>query len=155
MVSAQTRRFTVDDEPIGADEQDRAGARESNPAIFFTQGALARLFMVGSTFHFQDGLFAKVPRPNQQACAEAFIAGTRIVPDDVALTYKNLGFHDGPIASAKDGTFVRLYSGLGRISITVGLGLTGADPEIRWQNGWRPVAVLAERPGVTVWEIRQ
>jgi hypothetical protein len=155
MVSATTGKFTVDDEPIGFDEVARPGARETDCAIAFTQGALARLFEVGSTFHFQDGLFATVPRPNQRACAEAFLEGTRVVADDVRLAYKNLGFHDGPIASAKDGTFVRLYSGLGATSITVGLGLTGADPEIRWQNGWTPRRVLAERPGVTVWEIAQ
>jgi hypothetical protein len=157
MVSEQTGRFVVDDEPIGADEQDRAGARESNCSIFFTQGALSRLFDVGSTYHFQDGLFAKVPRPNQESCAQAFVAGTRLVPDDVRLSYQNTGWATSPVADAhftdEGGHVVRVYSGVsGNTGITVALGLTG-DPRIVWANGWTPRRVLAERPGVTVWEI--
>lgn len=154
-VSEISGRFVVDDEPIGAAEADEPGRRESNPSVFFVQGVACRIFEVGCTFHFSDGLQARVPGPVQQAAAEAFIAGTRIVPDDVVLTYKNATWHDSPVKSFDTSAAVRIYSGVsGARGITMVLGLTG-DPRIVWQNGWRVTAELARRPGVVVYAVEQ
>lgn len=154
-VSEIANRFVVDDEPIGAGEVDEPGRREANPSVFFANGVLCRVFEVGCTFHFSDGLFARLPGPNQQAAAAAFIAGTRIVPDDVELTYKNASWHDSPVKDFDTRAAVRVYSGVsGSRGITIALGLTG-DPRIVWQNGWRVTAELARRPGVVVYAVEQ
>jgi len=89
--SANTHRFVIDNEPMGADETERPKERDNLPEAFFAQGALSRVFEVGSNFHFEDGLRANVPRPVQQQCADAFIAGTRIVDDSYMLTFQDAG----------------------------------------------------------------
>lgn len=151
-----SRRFVVDDEPIGADEVDRPGKRESDPAVFFTQGVLCRIFEVGGTFHSEAGLRAETFGPVQAEAARRFIEGTRIVPDEWVLTYKNAGFSDGPVKSFTLTKATRVYSGIfGRQGITIALGLVGTDAEIVWQNGWRPVRELARYPGVVVYAIER
>lgn len=145
--------FTVDDEPIGANEVAQFARRENDPAIFFTQGVLCRVMSVGCTFHFEDGLQAKVPGPVQDLCAQRFIEGMKIVPDSWVLTYKNATWTDSPVRSADFTKVVRVYSGVeGNHGIMVALGLTG-DPQIVMQNGWTRGVELAHYDGVTVWRI--
>ena len=56
-LAAQLSKPVVNDEPIGADEQEQPGRRLSNPAFF---RALARRTsaagLAGGTFHCEDGL---------------------------------------------------------------------------------------------------
>ena len=82
-LSAATGKFVVDNEPIGAAEIPDRGRRDSAPEAFFAQGVLSRLLDVGSTFHCEDCLPARVPGPVQRQCADAFVEGRRIVPEDV------------------------------------------------------------------------
>jgi hypothetical protein len=69
----------VNDEPIGAGERDEPGRRLSDPAFF---RELARRTLAaglsGGTFHCEDGLFARVPGPVQQACARAWVQGASV-----------------------------------------------------------------------------
>lgn len=160
-LSEETGLFVVNDEPIGADELDKPGSRESNPAIWFTFGALSRITETATTFHFEDGLHARLPRPNQQRCADAFIAGAILIPEEVILTPKNARWADSPVRAARfkddspEGTVVRVYSGTSDTrGWTIAVGLDkGKDPGIEWQHGWSPRRVVAERAGVRVYEI--
>jgi hypothetical protein len=158
--SERNKKPAFDQEPIGADEQSIQGKRESDPAIFFTQAVLARIFEVGSILHSTDGLHANRFQPNQRRCAEAFITGHRIWPyDSPRLTYKNTGWADSPVKDAwfqdEGGTVCRVYSGVtGNDGLTCALGLTG-DPRIEWQNGWTPREVIGQMSGVTVWRIER
>lgn len=160
-LSADCACYVVNDEPIGAAEIDQPGRRIADPDIHFTFGALARIFQVGTTFHCEDCLFARVPGPVQQTAAAATIAGTRIVPDTVTLTYKNAGpaWPDSPVAAfTVAGQFgdshsaIRVYSGVGSTTVTVALGVTG-DPGIAWRGNWHPVETLADRGEVIVWRL--
>jgi len=74
-LAQQSGRFVVDNEPIGAAEQAQPSRRDDEPAAFFAQAAIGGLLDVGSTFHCEDCLEARVPGPVQQQCADAFIAG--------------------------------------------------------------------------------
>ncbi len=76
--------------------------RDNEPAAFFAQGLLARIFDVGTTFHCEDCLLARVPGPVQQRCAEAFIAGATLAPAGSAFT---------PVAVGRPGCAGRTRSG--------------------------------------------
>lgn len=156
-VEAVAKRPTVNDEPEGCDEQDGSKTgrqRYADLDAAFALGVLGRVFEVGSTFHFQDGLYARVPAPNQQACALAFLDGATLWPDDLALRFLNATWAGSPVVNARFGTtVVRVYSGVqGARGFAVAVGVTG-DPGIQWGNGWRPTSELRHRPGVIVYAI--
>jgi len=179
LLSATTSRFVIDNEPMGADEVEQFQERDNLPDTFLAQGALSRVLEVGSNFHFEDGLRAKVPRPVQQRCAEAFVAGTRIVDDSYMLTFQNAGgpyspvqkvrLADGPAgpgapgreqAGVRPDATVAAYAGLTQVfpassaptSVLVLIGVAG-DPGIEWRPPWRKTSVIAELPHVRVWSI--
>lgn len=154
-LSRQTGKFVVDNEPIGAAERAERSRRDTVPAAFFAQGALARLLEVGSTFHCSDCLQARVPGPIQKACAKAFIAGSTIVPDaailaeidertpDVATLRRNLepfGSHAFAAVSRDRGW----------------LALVGdvSDRGPIWTGPWTLDKRIADQPGVSVWTFR-
>jgi len=177
--SATTHRFVIDNEPMGADEIEQPGQRDNLPGVFFVQGALSRVFEVGSNFHFEDGLGATVPRPVQQQCAEAFIAGTRIVDDSYMLTFQDAGWPYSPVQKAHFAgavqapgasgrsdsrnaadSVVAAYAGLTQVfpqssapsSVLVLIGVEG-DPGVEWRRPWQKVGVIAALPHVQVWSI--
>lgn len=159
-LSAQTGKYVVDDEGIGAGEAD-SGSRSTNPHEFFARGVLSRLFGFGATWHCSACLHSTIPSQTEAIAADAFIAGTRIVPDDVTLQFENASWATSPVKTFQFGDFgepntaIRAYSGVnGDTGILVLLGITG-NPSIEWQHGWRAGAVLAERPGVRVLEIQR
>lgn len=175
LVSATTGKPVLNTEPDGFAEVGCVPRlvgcykRQTDPSLAFAFGVLGRIFNVPTTFHFEDGLRASVPGPVQQAAAEAFIAGSRVVPDDVGwLSFQNAdddlrkAWPQSPVVRfrAADGepkpnAAVRVYSGIaGSRGWTVALGVQG-DPGIEWGRGWAPAALVAERPGVRVWEIRR
>lgn len=154
LLSAETGKPVVSGEPIGAYEAVQAERRSDDPVIFFAFGILGRLFDVGTTFHMEDGLHTVVPRENQQRCAEAFIEGTRLIPDNVRPEFQNATWPTSPVRSARFGRDVwKVYSGVsGSQGWTVALGLR-RDPGIVWANGWEPTGVIAEKPGIRVYAI--
>jgi hypothetical protein len=150
-------------EPIGAAEASIPGKRESDPAIFYTMAALNRLFNVGGVFHSEDGLHARVLGPNQRRCAEAFIRGSRVWPNDGdRLQYLNVGHAGSPIVSAtfNEGNLghpgcTRSYSGvIGNVGLNVTLGVSDmANPGAQIGNGWRWGAEIGREQGVIVREV--
>lgn len=157
LVSANSKRFVVDDEPKGAGDVD-SGSRSTNQHEFYGRGVLSRVFSVGATFHMESGLQAAIPSEIQQASAEAFISGTQIVPDDVRLTFQNATWSTSPVKGAHFASFgaadsvVRAYSGIGALSILALIGVSG-DPKVEYQGGWKAGRVLADRPGIRVLEL--
>lgn len=157
-VSEATGKPILSGEPIGADETEQPGKRCAAPEVFFTLGALNRLFLGGSgVWHSQAGLMAERLGPNQRRCAEAYLAGVRVWPGAERLQYFNVGHQNSPIVSArfnegdlrKEGC-TRSYSGLsGDSGINVTLGISG-DPGLSWGNDYWAGEVLGEMPGVRV-----
>jgi len=151
-----TRKPILNNEPIGAAEVSQRGRRESDPAFFFCMGALNRIFEVGGVFHSEAGLAGALPGPVQQACADAFVEGSRIVPVDDRLVFKNATWADSPIVKARfDDTIIRAYTGVGGSAAwTVLVGLSG-DPGLELRAPWRFARRLAQRPGVEVLELQR
>jgi hypothetical protein len=75
-LARSTGKPVVNGEPIGAAERPVPGRRLSDPRAFHE---LARRTvesgLAGGTFHCEDGMFARVPGPVQQACARAWVEG--------------------------------------------------------------------------------
>jgi hypothetical protein len=158
-LSGATGKPVINNEPIGAGEADEAGKRESDPAIFYTMGALNRLMEVGGIFHSSDGLMAQRLGPNQRRCAEAFIAGSRAIPDTPRLSYRNAGHDGSPVRGIRfnDGDMgkegcTRAYSGIvNGEGFTVPLGISG-DPGIEWN--WSQREQVGGHDRVQIWHVR-
>jgi hypothetical protein len=150
-MSRETRKFVVDNEPIGAAEKAERGRRDDDPAVFFAQGALSRVLGIGSTFHCEDCLRARVPHRVQQQAAEAFIAGATAVPEDVTLKFVPESASDAPARDAPPtGAAPRVFAAVGgQRAWVVTIGAEGS--KVPWQGGWRPDRRVAGRPGVEVW----
>lgn len=153
LIEWPTRRLVVNDESIGAAEVDIPGKRCANPSRFFAQGLLDRLGDLGSTFHCDDGVPARVPRPNQQACARAYIAGATLVPADAIFHFVN-DSNPGGITHGADWSEVFKLFGFVNVdtagkSYVVALGVTGPYAPV-FVNGWRVTGTVADWPGVQV-----
>lgn len=155
LIEWSPRRLVVNDESIGAAEVDKPGSRCANPSRFFAQGLLDRLGDLGSTFHCDDGVPAKVPGTNQQACARAYIAGATLVTDDAVFRFVN-DSNPGGITSGADWSRVFKLFGFintgGGPSYLVALGVTGTYAPT-FANGWKLGRTVAEWPGVQVLEV--
>jgi hypothetical protein len=153
-VSRTTGRPVLSGEPFGAGEKRVPGTRETDPDLFFTYGALCRVFEISCNFHLEAGLNTVQPGPVQQAAASAFIAGTKAAPDEWRLTFTELSAQDSPISRAHLGHVVAVHSALaGNEGLTVAFGIRG-DMELQWR-GYEPTAVVRDRPAVKVWRIKK
>ena len=157
-LSLDTGKPALNQEPIGADEQSDPGRREADPAIWYTMGALNRLFVHGSgVFHSQSGLDAVPLGPNQRTCAVEYLTGVNVWPGAHHVQYLNTGHTGSPVLSADFNYVCRVYSGIdGNEGFTIALGIVNTIPDckIEWGNGYAPVGVIRELPGVTVWHVR-
>ena len=140
----------IDNEPIGAAEREARDRRDALPAAFFAQGALSRMLEVGSTFHCEDCLLARVPGPTQQRAAEAFIAGTRIVPDETTVTPHLVGTDGSPVASA-DADHASVFTAVAGPKAWVLVLGTAGETAIRWNTGWKPEGRTEPAPDVELW----
>lgn len=154
-ISSETGKPAISGEPIGADEVEKPGSRSNLPELFYTYGALCRVFELGAcVFHSEDGRYARLLGPIQTDCAKAFLDGFASIHSQTSarLAFKNAGWSgsDVPVASFSGAT--RVYSGVtGNEGYTVVVGDTGV--QVEWKNGYHVVAELGRRPGVVVWKI--
>lgn len=153
-ISENTNKPAMSGEPIGAAEVYSEDRRSNDPNLFFTYGALCRMFEVGCVFHSEDGLFARPLRSIQKESAKQFIEGWKALATDARLSYQNSGWAGGdpPVASFTGAT--RVYSGInGSDGYTVVVGDAGVT--IEWKNGWAPVGEPVKRPGAQVIHIKR
>ena len=155
-LSKRTGKFVVDNEPMGAAERIERSRRDTAPAAFYAQGVLSRILEIGSTFHCSDCLEAHVPGPTQQSCAEAFIAGATVVPDDVVLSEVDDGTPDAArlredLHALGTGAFAAVSGNRGWLAL-VG---EGSDRAIVWKGSWRIEKRIAQWRGVSVWAFHQ
>jgi hypothetical protein len=152
-LSVSTEKYVVDDEGIGAGESEEHGRRSPHADEFFARGVLSRVLSIGVTFHFSDGLQAVRPGPVQAAAASAFIAGTRVVPDDVELTLdKEAGTSGSPIQKFTGAAHVMTATGPPNLVIALGVG---PDFQMTYRAPWHTVRSVANRGDVRVLEIRR
>lgn len=65
----------VSDEPIGAADTLVPGRRDNDPARFRAAGAAARAAGIGSTFHYDGGIQARMLTKIEMACLDAWLEG--------------------------------------------------------------------------------
>ena len=153
-LSRRTGKFVVDSEPIGAAEAPQPSRRDNEPAAFFAQGLLARMVDVGTTFHCEDCLLAKVPGPIQQACADAFIAGATLPAAAATLTFVDSDTPAAPVDHLERlSPAARVFAA---VSPTEGIVLvlgTSQSPAPRWRDGWQLSTHLSRWADVHAWRV--
>ena len=148
-LAAATKKFVVDNEPIGAAERIDRGRRDTNPDAFFAQGAASRLAGAGATFHCEDCLHARVPGPVQQTAARAFIAGRRAVP----LGNRLVMARDAEVATITgEGRVLAAIEGNRAWALVMG---PAAAHGLRWQGGWHADRRVAARGEAELWTGRR
>jgi hypothetical protein len=93
-----------------------------------------------------------VPGSTQKACADAFIAGATVVPDDVVLSDVDDGTPDATTLRAElkalgPRTFAAVAGDRGWLAL-VG---DGSDRQVAWNGPWKIEKALARWPGAAVW----
>jgi hypothetical protein len=128
------RKPLISDEPVGAAETAAPGRRDNDPRRFAATAIVGRLADLGSTFHYESGLQARVPAGRELECFTAWNA---------ALT---------ALASVPEGgRFVQDFSGVVRVDgarAVVGrqydqqAWIAAIDPgelNVQWQPSWHEV----------------
>jgi hypothetical protein len=154
-VSAIYHKPVMNNEPIGWGEFEQPGRRSANPAIAFCMGALSRGFEVGLVSHAEHGLMATFPGPIQTSCHSELVRGWKTLDSRGRLAFKNATWADSPVAGADFSKVIRAYSFVtSNAGWTVLVGVSG-NPDLKWQNGWVPVGVVAGNGPCSVIEIRR
>jgi hypothetical protein len=160
MLQSAHKRFVVDDEPIGAGATSQAGSRDADPARWFGHGLIARLLKIGSTFHSDAGLQARIPAGPELACFDAWRRGLRYLPDriDEQSIVQDAGEttpDDPSIAPVRDFDRARAVNVFGIVDgprgWAVALGVVD-DPAIVLREGWR-IARTEKFDAVWIYEL--
>jgi hypothetical protein len=148
-VASSTRKFVVDNEPIGAAERVERSRRDTNPDAFFAQGAASRLAGAGATFHCEDCLHARVPGSVQQEAARAFVEGRRALPSESHPVLAQ----DGEVATIPGEGRVLAATDRDRAWV-LAMG-PGIRQGLRWQDGWRADRRVVSRHDLELWTGRR
>ena len=140
----------ISDEPIGAGPAFDPGRRDDEPARFAAAAALTRLIGMGATFHYEGGLYARIPRGREAACLAAWRLGLALL-DGAPV--------DGEFASGERAARVakaagasadhHLYARVGARDAVVLVVNAGGPTTVEWASGWKEVR-HASVPGAYV-----
>jgi hypothetical protein len=124
----------VDDEPIGAGQKVQPGKRDIEPERFRAGAIAGRLLGIGSTFHYEGGLYARRPSGIELACFRAWQQAWTLVPGDAPVE----PFDAGPSAPVRAIKGERAEAFLGRRGDTAWVLIAGAkaDAAVDWGEGW-------------------
>lgn len=109
------QRPVVSDEPIGAGARAVAGSRDDSPERFRAAALLTRMTGMHATFHYEGGLYGRLPAGAERACFEAWKDAWALLPDDIER-----GTFEGPLAGSETG-HIRYAARLGDTVWTLGL----------------------------------
>jgi hypothetical protein len=132
------KKPVVSDEPIGAGFKSQPGRRDDAPARFRAAALLTRLAGLGSTFHYEGGLQAKIPESRELDCFTAWDEAWSLLPADVesqgrfAASGTQGSTVQGFDRKAALGVFERIAADRGWV-LAVGPG----DPALKLAPGWK------------------
>lgn len=118
-------RYPVNDEP----RRDDLGCDKHLGLALLT-----RMFRIGDTFHFGNGLFARPPEGAELLAFQCRARGWAAVPEDWSGEYQNVGVPNSPVKAFTNGGWV--YSSVrGSEGYTLVLG---AQPglQMEWSDAW-------------------
>lgn len=144
-LAERVRKPVVDDEPIGAGPKAEPGRRDADPSRWLAKGALARLFGLGATFHYEGGLASRLPSRVEAECFRAWKRGLDTLPAGLAAArVAEAASPGGPVASVNPGAALAVYvAEQGTEAWAVGVGVTG-DLGLRWGAAWHADPVRGE-----------
>lgn len=133
----------VNDEPIGAAEQEIRGRRDNVPARFRAAALLTRLAGMGATFHYEGGLQARIPAGRELQCFTAWNSAWGLLGAGVEQkgSFQAAGEPGAAVASyAREhaaGVFERHTDAAAWV---LAIDVKG-DPALQWRAGWKVVSV--------------
>jgi hypothetical protein len=133
------KKPVVSDEPIGAGPVPIPGRRDNEPDRFRAAALLTRMAGLGATFHYEQGLQAKVPTGTEARCFDAWNEAWSLLPSDIET---RADFHAageaGAAVSSFDAAAASAVFEARRDSTTYVLVLNAAKaPTVTWNKGWR------------------
>lgn len=144
------RRPIVMDEGVGAGESLIAWSRSNVPADFYDYAATAALMCAGATFHFEDGVYARLPGPVQRQCAQQFVSGFNAMDVEAPYgEYTRGGLGSCPIEHSDDlalRTFGRIIGNRAEVVVVRPLKQQASDRVP--VNGWRISRIEGERNNI-------
>ena len=144
----------INNEPMGCDEKpgrETGRQRWNDPAGFFAMGVLDRAFNLGGVHHSQAGLMGEVPGPVQQRCADAYVAGHRVVEStlgDGRGVFTEAGRDDAPVRSVSGLPPEQVLTFVAKDRAMVVLIGAPKDAKVQWAAGWRQAAVVKSMTGL-------
>jgi hypothetical protein len=133
------RKPVVSDEPIGAGPIAVAGRRDNDPDRFRAAALLTRMAGLGATFHYEQGLQAKIPTGTEARCFDAWNEAWTLLPADVERrgAFRTAG-DAGAAVSSFDATAASGVFEVQRESTAYVLVLNASKaPAVTWNKGWR------------------
>jgi hypothetical protein len=131
----------VNDEPIGAAPVSIAGRRDSDPDRFRGAALLSRMAGLGATFHYEEGLQARIPSGAERRCFDAWNQAWSLLPADIeqAGVFHAAGEPGAAAASFTPGHAAGVFERqAGDRSYVLALGVRD-DLALRLTAGWRIV----------------
>ena len=124
----------INDEPIGAAAEYQPGRRDNSRERFGAAGALAAFIGMGSTFHYEGGLQARLPDTDETACLDAWQQGIDLTQAAAVGDWLAGDSLSAQVAKVSGGrrTFGRVTADRAAVLIV--------DPStttsIEWNEGW-------------------
>ena len=143
----------INNEPTGADERpgsETGRQRWNDPAGFFALGVLDRAFNLGGVHHSQAGLMGELPGPVQQRCADAYVAGHRVLESALGTergVFFEVGRDGGPVKAVTGMAAQQVMTFVAKERAAVVLVGAPAGAKLQWATGWRQVAVVKSMTG--------
>jgi hypothetical protein len=138
-LALRANKPVINDEPIGAGEEREPGRRESAPARFRAMSLASRLAGLGATFHYEDGIQARIPMGRQAEAFAAWQEAWSLLPRDIEETAV---FHPGatkasPVDGVRPAAALPVMVGERANDAWALLVESGQDAAVTWREGWR------------------
>ncbi len=82
------KKPVVSDEPIGAGPVSIPGRRDNDPDRFRAAALLTRMAGLGATFHYEQGLQARIPTGIELRCFDAWNDAWSLLPNDIEARWR-------------------------------------------------------------------
>jgi hypothetical protein len=135
--------------PVVGDEPRRDDTRLDRQ---FAAGALARMFGVGDTFHYQGGLTARIPLGKDLAAFEARRRGWESIPEGFRGSYRPTGAPDSAVVESNRSKWPRVFAVAdNRTGYAIILG--PVQSALKWSDQWPTRPLVAEVGQAALWRV--
>jgi hypothetical protein len=130
------RKPVINDEPIGAGQRYEPGRRDDNPERFRAAALASRLIGLGTTFHYEGGLQARLPEGRELECFHAWQEAWTLIPGAGPIVASDAGEPGGPVTAIHGDNDLASFIGVRGNAAWVLIAGTTAPVRIEWSPGW-------------------